>query len=248
VLKRLITIIVIANLLSGCIATTTNDTIEALPEITKTLTRYTREYVIFPGDMLEVTIYRNENLSRAVQVRGDGRISLPLLDEIYVERMTLSQLDDYVTSRLSERLVDPEVTIIVKNPVEPMVYVFGEVFSARPVPLRDARTAVQAVAHAGGMQMSGKLSEVSVVRLDENGHLVAITIEEDTSGQPGLYMALQNFPLQADDLIIVPESLRHQFVRRLNESVGAINQILTPYFQYRLLEEIIRRNDALIPQ
>ncbi len=246
-LLRLIAIMVIANLSSGCISTTTDETIKAMPEIAQTLTRYTREYVIFPGDILEVTIYRNENLSRAVQVRGDGRISLPLLDEIYVQHMTLSELDEYVTSRLSERLVDPEVTIIVQNPQEPMVYVFGEVSNAKPVPLRNARTAAQAVAQSGDMLISGKLDEVSVVRLDENGHLVAITIQENTSGQPGLYMALQNFPLQADDLVIVPESLRHQFVRRLNESVGAINQILTPYFQFRLLDEIVRRNDALTP-
>ena len=59
----------IAGLLSGCSAMTTGDTIEAEPEITQTLTRYTREYVLFPGDILEVAIYRNESLSRDVQVR-----------------------------------------------------------------------------------------------------------------------------------------------------------------------------------
>jgi len=225
---------------------TTNDTIEAKWEITQSQTRYTREYVLFPGDMLEVTVYRNEGLSRAVQVRGDGRISLPLLDEIYVEGMTPSQLDEHLTKRLSERLVDPEVTVIVKNPQEPMVYVFGEIKSAQPVPLRKARTAGQAIAYVGDMKKSGKMNKVSVVRLDESGYLTAITIEAEASGQPGFYMALQNFPLQADDLVIVPESLRYQLIRQITDSLAALNQILAPYFQYRLLEEISKRNDLIL--
>jgi len=245
--KRIIAILVIAGLLSGCAAMTTGDTTEAKPEVTRTLTRYTREYVLFPGDVLEVSIYRNDNLSRDVQVRGDGRISLPLLDEIHVAGMTLSELDEHITERLSKRLVDPEVTVIIKNPQEPMVYVFGEVKSAQPVPLRNARTAVQAIAYAGDMKKSGKLSKVSIVRLDESGHLTAITIDAEASGQPGFYMALQNMPMQADDLVIVPESLRFQLIRQLNDSVGAINQILTPYFQFQLLDEIARRNDRLLP-
>ena len=102
-------------------------------------------------------------------------------------------------------------------------------------------------AYAGDMNKSGKRNKVSVVRLDESGYLTAITIEAEASGQPGFYMAMQNFPLQADDLVIVQESLRYQVIRQLNDSVGAINQILTPYFQFRLLDEIARRNDALLP-
>ena len=70
----------------------------------------------------------------------------------------------------------------------------------------------------------------------------------EASGQPGFYMALQNIPLQADDLIIVPESIRYQIIRQLNDSLGAINQIINPYFQYRILEEITRQNDAFLPQ
>lgn len=237
----------IACLLSACAGMTTDDTIEAKPEVVQTLNRYTREYSIFPGDALEIAMYRNEGLAREVIVRADGRISLPMLDDIHVEGMTVSELDEHLTKRYSERLVNPEVTVIVKNPQEPMVYVFGEVKSAQPIPLRKAKTAAQAIAYAGDMKKSGKLNKVSVVRLNENGHLMSITIEAEASGQPGFYMALQNMPLQSGDLILVPESIRYQGIRALNDSLGAINQILTPYFQYRLLEEVIRRNDALLP-
>lgn len=245
--KRTIIVAMIAGSVSGCVATTTDDTIEALPEVEQTLTRFTREHVLFPGDLLEITIYRSENLSRDVQVRGDGRISLPLLDEIAVSGMTVSELDDYLTERYSERLVDPEVTVIIMNPPEPMVYVLGEVRGPQPVPLRNARTAVQAVAFAGDRKHSSKIEHVSIIRLDNEGYLTAITVDASASGQPGRYMALANMPLQADDLIILPESRRYQIIRHLNDSLGAINQILTPYFQYRLLEEVVRRNDALFP-
>ena len=113
--------------------------------------------------------------------------------------------------------------------------------------MRSARTAAQAIAYAGDMRKSGKMDKVSIIRLNEEGYLTAITVDSETSGQPGFYMALQNISLRADDLIIVPESKRYQAIRLLNDSLGAVNQILTPYFQYRMLSEITRRNDFLIP-
>jgi len=226
---------------------TTDDTIEAKVEVTQTLTRFTREYVLVAGDILDIVVHHNEVISREVTVRGDGRISLPLLDEIYVSGLTVTELDDHLGELLSKRLVDPEVTVIVKNPQEPMVYVFGEVNTAKPISLRSARTAAQAIAYAGDMQKSAKMNKVSIVRLNESGHLTAITIDGEASGQPGFYMALQNMPLQADDLVIVPESIRYQVIRQLNDSLGAINQILTPYFQYRILEEFTRQNDLIFP-
>jgi polysaccharide export outer membrane protein len=92
-LKRITTILMIVCLLSACVSMTTDDTIEATPEVVQTLNRYTREYSIFPGDVLEIAMYRNENLARVVIVREDGRISLPMLDEIHVEGMTVTELD-----------------------------------------------------------------------------------------------------------------------------------------------------------
>lgn len=236
-LKKLTTVLLVVFSLSGCISMTTEESIVAKPEITQTLTRFTREYVLVPGDMLEITVYRNPEVSRNVIVRGDGFISLPLLDQIKVSGMTMVELDDYLTERLSKRLVDPELTVILSNPPQPMVYIYGEVAVTKAIPLRDARTAAQAVAYAGDMLKSGKMNYVSVIRLNEEGYLTAMTIENETSGQPGFYMALQNMPLQADDLVIVPESMRYQLIRQLNDSVGAINQILTPYFQYSLLKQ-----------
>jgi len=225
-------------LLSACSRMTTEDTIAAKPEIIQTLTRYTREYVIVPGEVLEIVVYRNESVSREVKVRGDGRISIPLIDELHVAGLTVSELDKRLTERLSKRLVNPEVTVILKDPQEPMVYVFGEVKVAQPVPLRNARTAIQAISYTGDMLKSGKMNRVSIIRLNESGQLTAINIDAEASGQPGFYMALQNMPLQSDDLVFVPESIRYQAIRQLNDSVGAINQILTPYFQFRLLEQL----------
>ena len=243
--KILISILIIGGILSGCSSMTTDDTIEANVEITQTLSRFSREYVLVAGDRLAIVVHRDDAISREVTVRGDGRISLPLLDEIHVSGMTVTELDTHLTELLSKRLVDPDVTVIVQNPQEPMVYVLGEVNRVQPIALRSARTAAQAIAQAGDMKKSARRNKVSVVRLDDQGHLMAITIDGEASGQPGFYMALQNMPLQADDLVIVPESIRYQFIRQLNDSLGAINQILNPYFQYRILEEITRQNDFL---
>ncbi|MCH7938172.1 MAG: hypothetical protein IID13_00335 [Candidatus Marinimicrobia bacterium] len=153
----------------------------------------------------------------------------------------MSELDQRMTEQLSGRLVNPEVTIAVINPREPMVYVFGEVGVATAIPFRQARTVAQAIAMASGINVKANRSHIAIIRLDEEGHLRAY-VAQDLSGQPGFYMALQNMYLQPDDLIIVPESVRSQFVRFVqdfvNTPLSGINQVLGPYFQFRLISAI----------
>lgn len=227
---------------SGCSSTQTPYEIAAGPKIIKSLQRYSREYVIVPGDNLEVAVYKNGDVSRAVVVRPDGMISLPLLDEISAGGLTPQELDDSITERLSSRLNDPEVTIILTNPLDPMVYVYGEVGFVKPIPLREARTMAQAIAYSGGVTRDASLKDVALIRLDTDGFLQMHLLEDQADGPAGPYAAFQNTALQADDLIVVPENKRSKGGRIIQDFIiqplNAVNLILTPYFQFELLNDI----------
>lgn len=227
---------------SACASQTTETPLPVKAEVLKSLNRYKKEFVLAPGDIIEVVVFRTENLTRTVTIRQDGFISLPILDDVKAAGLSVKELDDVLTRGFSERLVDPEVTIIVTNPHEPMVFIVGEVAAPNVVPLRQARTAAHAIAQVGGMARTASKDQVAVIRLEGDGHIRAHVVENHDSGQPAYYMALQSFELQADDLVFIPENKRSQFTRFvddfINTPLGGLNQALTPYFQFKLISEI----------
>lgn len=228
-------------LVSACSSTVSREPLEVDFELIKSLNQYKKEYILSPGDQVEVMVYRHPDLSRTVLIRPDGYVSVPLLDDVKAAGFTVPELDRRLTDLFERRLLNPEVTVIVNNAQEPMVYVMGEVGQPVPVPLRQAKTAAQAVARAGGLRASAAKGNIAVVRLDEEGRLVAHVVKPKQSGQPAYYMVLQSIRLQPDDLIIVPESNRSQFVRFIQDFVttplGGLNSLITPYFQLRLIDE-----------
>ena len=215
-------------------------------EVLASLQRYNKQYVLQRGDQLEVVVYRTPELSRTVTIRPDGYISLPVLDDILAAGRTPSELDADVTARLLERLREPEVTVIVENLQEPMVYIFNETGSAAAVPLRTARTIAQALAVTGGIGADATLQGVAVVRLNAEGFLQATTLENSGENGAGYLLALQNVPLLPDDLILVPRSSRAQFRLFVQDFIatplGALNQVLSPYIQFRILDEVVNDN------
>lgn len=233
--------------LASCTSTITETPLASKPEVFKTLKRYEKQYILAPGDKIDVLIYRSPELSRTVAIRFDGYISLPILEDVKAAGLSVPELDRLLTDFYSKRLVNPEVTVDVLNPREPMVYVFGEVGQPNPVPLRMATTAAQALSYVGGMLKSAEKDRVAIVRLNDEGQIVSYLVEDDNSGQPAFYMALQNILLKPDDLIVVPESNRSQFLRNLDDFVTkpltALNQLIQPYFQFTLIKSINDQNN-----
>jgi polysaccharide export outer membrane protein len=215
----------------------------ASPEVVKSLNRYTREYILQPGDQIEVTVFRVPDASRTVVVRSDGKVSLPIVREVRAAGLTVPAFTEDLEHRYGERLVDPDVSVSVINPREARVFVLGEVVKPGPIAYRTVATAAQAIAEAGGIARTGSQTRVALVRLDDEGYLVGQAIGADprdpVRGDAGFYVALQQMVLQPGDLIIVPESGRSEFVRAVNDfvttPVGALNQLLTPYYQFKLL-------------
>ncbi len=221
-------------LVGGCAGTVTRETVSVKVEVLDSLKRYTKEHVLQQGDIVEIFVYKHADFSRTTKIRPDGKITLPLLDDIQAAGKTPAALDAELTALYAERIIDPEVTVIVENAEESVVYVVGEVGAPSAIPYRQAKTVAQAVARSGGVSKSGVLKHVSVIRLNEQGFFEAQSVIGTRYNQPEMYMALHNIALLPDDLIIIPESYRSQFVRILRD----MNTILSPYYQFRVLKLI----------
>jgi len=229
--------------LSACSSHQIKYDVAAAPEVLTSLKRYSREFVLVPGDKLEVVVYRNPDVSRTVVIRADGNITLPLLDDVKASGISIQDLDTIITEKLKTRLRDPEVSIILANPMDPMVYVYGEVGAVKPVPLRQARTLAQAIAYVGGVTRDAALQDIILVRLDTDNYLKMHILKDKADGPAGPYVAYQNTALQADDLIIVPESRRSLTGRFITDFIvkplTGVNHIITPYFQYKIIQDIL---------
>jgi polysaccharide export outer membrane protein len=226
----------LAMTLAGCAVTTTNATLKVKTEVLDSLRRYEVAYLIQPGDQVEVFVYRQPDFTRKTVVRPDGYISLPLLGDVKAAGKAPRILGEELTKLYEVRLRNPEVTVIVDNAQEPMVYVVGDVATPRAVPVRQVKTVAQAIAMAGNAVRTASLSDVSVIRINSEGVLEAHVVETDAYNQPQIYMALQNMPVMPNDLVVVPESYRGQTVRALQD----INSLLAPFFQVWLIHEVTK--------
>lgn len=228
-------------LLVSCASPLTSERLRLSPETLQSTARFHKEYILAPDDQVEVVVQRSPEVSRTVTVRPDGFISLPLLGDVQAGGLTSRELGAKVTKLFSARLVAPEVTVIATRVRQPVVYVAGEVGTPSAVPLRDAPTALQAVALAGGFRHTAASRSVAVIRVTNDGYLQAIVVPTQLKGQPGPFMALRAVPLQADDMVFVPESGRGQFTRFVddfvNKPLSGINSLFFTYLNFRLIEQ-----------
>ena len=232
-----------ALVLAGCAAQPAPP-VAVKPEVLRSTARYAREYIIQPGDQIQVTVFHVPELTQTTIVRPDGYTSLQLIKEVKVGGLTVTQADDELQRRYSARLVKPDVTLTILTPRQPQVYVVGEVNHPGPVALREAPTVAIALANAGGTTRTASLDAVALIRLEEDGHLTGTIIPPEKAGETALYQATDAMLLKSGDIVVVPESSRSQFVRfvqdYINTPTTAISQSLTPYLQYETLRLIQR--------
>jgi polysaccharide export outer membrane protein len=232
----------LAIMLGGCANPRTNVLqVPVSPQVVQSAVRFRKEYVLVPGDTIEVSVRRSPEVSRTVVIRGDGKISLPLVQDVQAGGLTPVELRDELTRRFSERLVEPDVAVIPVQVRQAMVYVTGDIGSVSvAVPFRDAPTAIQAIAMAGGFRRTSAEREVAIIRLSEDGFLRVIPVLVPATGQPGPYIALRATTLEPDDVIFIPESGRSQFNRFLQDFVfqplASVNAAIGTYTNFRLVQ------------
>ena len=163
----------------------------------------TPDYILGPEDILEIAVWKNNDLSKQVQVRPDGRISLPLVGDVSAVGKTPSQLTDEISSRLRAYMENPTVSILVKEVKSYQIYVLGEVNKPGKYPLTSKLTLLQAITVAGGFTQVAARNKIVVFRYgkDAEGLTKIKASYDDMVIRDG---SNQNIELRPGDLIVVP--------------------------------------------
>ena len=160
-------------------------------------------YRIGVTDKLAITVWRNEDLNVVVPVRPDGKISVPLLDDVQAEGLTPTELKEILTREYSEFVTAPSVTVVVKEMNSRFVSVIGGVTREGRYPLSRNMRVLEAIALAGGFNTFADTDGVRVIRRQEDGGEAEYEFDygDYIKGRaPGA-----NIELQAGDTVIVPE-------------------------------------------
>jgi polysaccharide export outer membrane protein len=159
-------------------------------------------YVIGVTDQLLVTVWKNPELGGRVIVRSDGKISVPLLDDVQAEGLTAEELKEVITESLSEYVSNPDVTVMLTGMNSNSVSIMGGVARNGEFPLKKEIRVLQAIAISGGFSAWAQKDEVRIIRQTDEG-LVEYRFDYDAylAGKaPGT-----NIVLQAGDTIVVPD-------------------------------------------
>ncbi len=158
------------------------------------------DYRLVPGDKLRIEVYRDAQLSQSLQVRPDGKITLPLAGDIPAEGRTSTELRDAIVTALKEYNTNPVVTVIVVETVPPVFYVMGEVNSPGTFPIKGQVSAVQALAMAGGFKDFAKTKNIRILRKGGAGgqQTIAFNYKDAAEGKGSPVQ------VQPGDTIIVP--------------------------------------------
>ncbi len=161
-----------------------------------------QNYRVGIGDLLQIEVYEEDDLTKEVRVLTDGTISFPLLGTLKAAGLTVSELEADLTRQLAEKyLVNPQVTVFVKE--FSSIFVFGEVRKPGSFPLIGKMTVFEAVTLAGGFTEVANPAKVKVVR-QQDGQEVSFEVDVQKITKKG--DVSEDIELQANDRVIVPRS------------------------------------------
>jgi len=157
------------------------------------------KYLIGPEDILHLSVWDNKDLTMDVTVRPDGKISLPLIQDVQAEGLTASELSDVIHQKLQPFILEPQVAVIVTQVNAPKVFVLGNVAKPGSYPLRSDMSVLQALSVAGGFTPFASQKNIKVVRTIRGKQEVRkvnyFDVVDEGSG---------NYLLKPGDIIVVP--------------------------------------------
>lgn len=158
-------------------------------------------YKIGPQDVLKIDVWKEEQLTRTVPVRPDGKITLPLLNDVQAVGLTPMELASVISDQLKKYINNPQVTVSVTEINSRRVYVTGEVTKGGAFALLPHMTVLQALSSSGGFTQFARVKNIYVLRT-ENGKQVKMPFnyKEAVTGKN----QEQNIELQPGDVIVVP--------------------------------------------
>lgn len=159
------------------------------------------DYVIGADDVLTIVFWRDKDMSTDVVVRPDGKITLPLLNDVYAMGLTPDQLREKVLEEAAKYLEDPTPTIVVKQINSRKVFITGEVEKPGPYPLTSPTTVLQLIAMAGGLRDYAHRKDIVIMRTEGSRQL---TYQFDYAAVAKRSKLQQNIFLKPGDTIVVP--------------------------------------------
>jgi len=159
-------------------------------------------YVIGADDVLAINVWKEQEISRTVPVRSDGKISLPLVGELTAGGQTPLQLEQEISKRLQAYISEPEVTIIVQDSRSRKVNILGMVVRPGSYLLTGSTTVLDAIAMAGGFRDFAKQKAIYVLRANDDGtqKRIPFNYKDVIKGKN----PEQNISLQPRDTVVVP--------------------------------------------
>lgn len=164
------------------------------------------EYRLQPGDELDIRFYYNPELNSSVLIRPDGRISLPLANEVQAAGLTPAELGQRLRGAYERELRRPELTVIVRSFNSQKVFVGGEVASPGVIQALGPLTVLQSVTQAGGFKETARANEVLIIRRDPSTSADPIVIPVDISSVVDGTGTNQDITLMPYDVVYVPKS------------------------------------------
>jgi polysaccharide export outer membrane protein len=159
-------------------------------------------FVIGNDDVLAISVWKEPELTKAIPVRSDGKISLPLVGEMQAAGRTPLQLEESITEKLKGFITSPEVTVIVQQVNSRKYNVLGEVAKPGSFPLTASTTIMDAIATSGGFKDFAKKTGVYVLRKGPDGRETRINFnyKDFIKGKN----SSQNIKIEPNDTIIIP--------------------------------------------
>lgn len=164
------------------------------------------DYLIGPGDTIQISVWRNPEVSMAVPVRPDGKITTPLVDDLQATGKTSTQLARDIEKMLSKYIQQPVVTVIVTNFVGPyseQIRVIGQAARPQALPYRRDMSLMDVMIAVGGITDFASGNSASVIRT-KNGKQRKIKVKLDDLIKDGDISA--NIPMLPGDVLVIPES------------------------------------------
>jgi polysaccharide export outer membrane protein len=172
----------------------------AVPEVQASSPGVPSDYIIGADDTLRISVWKEPDMSVTLPVRPDGKISMPLLDDVQAAGMTPMQLGVSIKEKLKKYIADPRVTVVVTAMNSQRIYVLGEVTHTGAMPLLPNMTVLQALSSAGFTQFAN-LKAIYLLRV-QNGKETKFPFnyKEAIKGRG----TQQNLVLKPGDTIVVP--------------------------------------------
>lgn len=188
------------------------------------------EYLINYGDELDVSFFYNEDYNlTGIKVRPDGNISLPYIGEVRAAGRSVSQVDSVITDAYASIIREPQISVILKEFDEPVVYILGEVTSPGAYELLQGMTLLGALSQGKFDMKRGKKSSILVIRRVSHDHIVGMQFDIRELTEGGRFDL--DIPLQTNDIIYVPTSSLKKAEDFINSMYYILNNPMNIYLR-----------------